>query len=97
MAKESNFIFYYGKECLYCHKMEPLIDKLEKEEGIKFTKKEVWHDLDNRISLESDNQDGSLCGGVPFMFNSDTKKYICGSVEYDKLKAWVLDQSKEDK
>lgn len=95
MKKANKLIFYYGKECPYCHKMMPLVEKLEKEEGIKFTKKEVWHDLGNRVDLEKDNQDGALCGGVPFMFNSDTKKYICGSVEYEKLKDWALGKGDE--
>jgi len=68
--------------------MKPLVEKLEKEEGVKVTKLEVWHNEENaKILQELDN---GKCGGVPFFFNKKTGKWICGAVDYNKLKAWAL-------
>lgn len=41
---ENNLLFFYGTECEHCEKMMPLIERLEKELGIQFTRYEVWHD-----------------------------------------------------
>ena len=43
---------FYGKECGHCKKMEPLIDQLEKELGVKVHKMEVWHDESNEKKWE---------------------------------------------
>ena len=67
--------------------MMPLVDKLEKEEGVKVEKIETWHDSANKKKL--DDIDQGKCGGVPFFWNEETKKFICGSTEYEKLKAWA--------
>ena len=80
-------IQFYGTECVHCHEMDPLVEKLEKEFKIKLEKLEVWHDSKNAALLQK--LDNGKCGGVPFFFNEDTKKFICGSTSYDKLKAWA--------
>jgi len=67
--------------------MEPLIEKLEKEEGIKIERLEVWHNADNlKIMREYDK---GYCGGVPFFYNKKTGKWICGSTTYEKFKEWA--------
>jgi hypothetical protein len=64
------------------------VEKLEKEEGIKVESLEVWHNKENeKRLLEIDN--GELCGGVPFFYNTQTKKFICGETSYDNLKKWA--------
>ena len=30
-----------------------------------------------------------MCGGVPFFYNTQTKKFICGDANYGILKAWA--------
>ncbi len=86
MAKK-RLICFYGTECQHCHEMEPLNYKLEKELKIKLTKLEVWHDSKNAALLKQ--LDKGYCGGVPFYYNENTGKWICGAVPYARLKTWA--------
>lgn len=79
---------FFGTECKHCHEMMPLIEKMEKELGVKVEQLEVWHDSANRAKLDGVN-DVIKCTGVPFFYNAKTKKGLCGAVEYEKLKAWA--------
>ena len=79
---------YYVTECKHCHEMMLLVEKLEKELGVKVEQLEVWHDSANKKKFDEVN-DIVKCTGVPFFFNSKTKKGICGAVDYEKLKAWA--------
>ncbi|MCP6719511.1 MAG: hypothetical protein KJI71_04785 [Patescibacteria group bacterium] len=78
---------FYGKECPHCIKMEPLVKLLEKEEGVKIEKYEVWHNEENAKKMKE--YDKALCGGVPFFFNTNNQDFICGSVNYERLKKWA--------
>ena len=79
---------FYGTECSHCIKMRPLVEKLEKETGVTLEKYEVWHNEENARIMEG--YDTGLCGGVPFFFNMDTKKFICGETDYEGLKDWAM-------
>jgi len=69
--------------------MEPLVERLETEEGVSIGKLEVWHHEANaRIMREYDK---GYCGGVPFFFNKKTGKWICGETDYERLKQWALE------
>ena len=83
----SNLLFFYGEECPHCQHMHGLIERLEKEESVTVSQIEVWHNEENLKILESYDKD--FCGGVPFFFNSETKKWICGEVPYEQLKNWA--------
>jgi len=85
---DSNLLEFYGTECVHCRFMNPLIEKLEAETGMKIKKIEVWHNEDNARLLQQ--LDRGYCGGVPFFFNIKTGKWICGSTSYDKFKEWAL-------
>ncbi len=78
---------FYGKECPHCHEMEPLVDQLQKETGVTVDRLEVWHNDENMKTMEK--YDKNLCGGVPFFFNTETNKFICGEASYDELKTWA--------
>lgn len=78
---------FYGKECPHCHEMEPLVDQLQKETGVMVDRLEVWHNDENMKTMEK--YDKNLCGGVPFFFNTETNKFICGEASYDELKTWA--------
>lgn len=84
---KSPLLFFFGTECTHCHQMLPLIERLEKETGIKVDQLESWNDQENAKLLAS--YDNGLCGGVPFMYNTDSKKFICGKCEYEDLKNWA--------
>ncbi len=78
--------FYYGEECQHCHVMLPLVDKLIAE-GFVIEKFETWHNEDNAEQLIK--ADRGLCGGVPFMINTDSHQFICGATDEKTLRAWA--------
>ena len=87
-SSEEPYLFdFYGEECPPCRQMHPLVDRLEKELGVKVKKLEVWHDEINLEFLQSVDQ--GKCGGVPFFFNKKTGKWICGAASYEELAAWA--------
>lgn len=83
-------IEFYGKECVHCKKMEPLVKRLEEELGIKIKKLEVWHNEKNAKLMEE--LDKGRCGGVPFFINLKTGKWICGATTYEELKKWATEE-----
>jgi len=88
MAEESDLLEFYGTECVHCNEMRPMVEKLEKEIKIKFTRIEVWHNSKNAELLRK--YDKGFCGGVPFFYNKKTEKWICGSTSYENLKRFAL-------
>jgi thiol-disulfide isomerase/thioredoxin len=84
----SHLLEFYGTECPHCVDMHELVEKLEKEENIKIEKFEVWHNKENEKKLLE--IDKNMCGGVPFFYNTESKKFICGSADYEELKKWAL-------
>ncbi len=80
-------IEFFGKECPHCTRMQPLVEQLEKEEGLKLTTYEVWHDKSNQEKMRE--YDKGMCGGVPFFINTATGQFICGESTYEHLKAWA--------
>lgn len=83
---EPYLLEFYGEECPHCKRMDVLVTRLEKETGLQVLKYEVWHNKENEKKLES--FDKGLCGGVPFFYNTKTKKFICGEASYAELEAW---------
>jgi hypothetical protein len=71
--------------------MFPLIDRLKEETGLEVQKVETWHNAENAKKLQE--LDNGKCGGVPFFWNEETKEFICGNTEYDKLKGWATKKS----
>lgn len=84
----SHLLEFYGAECPHCIHMMPLIEQLEKELGLKVEKLETWHNEEN--ANKQGEFDNGLCGGVPFFYNTESKKFLCGSSEYEQLKNWAL-------
>ena len=80
-------INFYGQECPHCVNMAVLLEKLKKETGLVIEDREVWHNLENAKFLKT--CDTNLCGGVPFLYNTETKNYICGESSYEELKEWA--------
>lgn len=81
------FLEFYGQECPHCIKMMPLVEKLEKEEGIKVEKYEIWHNKENAQKMKQYSE--GKCMAVPFFFNTETENFICGEADYEKLKKWA--------
>jgi thiol-disulfide isomerase/thioredoxin len=72
----SHLLEFFGTECPHCVRMHKLVDTFE-----------VWHNKENAKKLEEIDKD--FCGGVPFFYNTESKKWICGEAEYDELKEWA--------
>jgi thiol-disulfide isomerase/thioredoxin len=83
----SHLLEFYGEDCPHCVDMAKLVSKLEKEEGIKIQRFEVWNNAENEKKLLELDKD--LCGGVPFFYNTQNNKFICGEADYKTLKAWA--------
>ncbi len=85
-------IFFYGKECPHCHKMQPLVDKL-KEEGIEVEKLEVWRDEKNAKKMRKFTEKiKKACGGefgVPAYVDEENNRANCGEMPYEELKKWA--------
>ena len=84
----NHLLEFYGTECPHCITMHELVERLEKEEGIKVESMEVWHNKENEKKME-EIECFNDCGGVPFFYNTQTKKFICGADSYDTLKKWA--------
>ncbi len=69
--------------------MAPLVERLEREEGVNVARLEVWHNENNAKLMRE--YDKGYCGGVPFFFNKRTGKWLCGEVDYERLKKWALE------
>jgi hypothetical protein len=69
--------------------VEPLVERLENETGVKVAKLEVWHNEANAKLMRE--YDRGYCGGVPFFYNKKSEKWICGSADYERLKNWALE------
>lgn len=80
-------IEFYGEECPHCAKIAPFLARLEKESGVKIERKEVWHNEANMNEMRE--KDTAMCGGVPFLINTETGASICGEADYDTLKKWA--------
>jgi len=79
--------FFYGEECPHCHSVLPVVDKLIAE-GIQIEKKETWHNEENASLFET--KDKGTCGGVPFFFNDETGKSICGETNEEEIRQWAI-------
>lgn len=67
--------------------MKPLVERLERELGLKFERLETWHDEANAKKFEQLAAD--KCMGVPFFINTDNGEYVCGEASYEELKEWA--------
>lgn len=89
-------LFFYGEECPHCHRMMPLLDRLEAEHGVKFERLETWHDAENARKLKEYDPGGEKCGGVPFFYNTNTQAFVCGEVPYEDLLPLIGDAEEAD-
>jgi len=78
---------FYGETCPHCIAVRPLIERLEKEEGVKVEKYEVWNNKENAKKMQE--YAGGKCMGVSFFVNTETEDVICGEAEYERLKKWA--------
>lgn len=80
-------LYFYGKDCPHCENMNALVKRLEGED-FQFEWMEVFENKNNEaLMVEYDKEQ---CGGVPFLYNTDTGKWLCGETPYLETRAWAL-------
>lgn len=87
---QKRLLFFFGRECGFCHQMMPLVEQAERELGVTFERFETWHNEENAHALTQ--YDKGYCGGVPFLVNTKTGKWICGAVDYGTLAAFAKEE-----
>lgn len=88
MDTDKNLLFFYGDDCPHCVKMDKIVNQLVGE-GFVFKKIEVWNNKENDKFLLSLDCGDDECGGVPFFFNENNGKKLCGEVSYKEMKDWA--------
>lgn len=83
----SHLLEFYGLECPHCEVMHGFVERIKKEEGIEIESIEIWHNKENEKRFLEIDKD--LCGGVPFFYNTKTKKFICGEASYEEFVIWA--------
>ncbi len=69
-------IYFYTEDCQICKEMEPELKKLEEKYDSEILKVNVEEGEDERALFDELALDE--CGGVPFIFNQENYKSICG-------------------
>ena len=86
-------MMFHGRECPHCQVMMPLVERLEREEGLVLEKYEVWHDKANAELMQSYKRIlTSRTGGrllVPAFLNTHSGEAFCGEASYETLKVWA--------
>ena len=82
-----SLLYFYGTDCPHCEKMNFLVKKLEVED-FTFEWLEVYDNKENEAMMIA--YDKNQCGGVPFFFNTETNKWMCGEVGYLEARAWAI-------
>lgn len=90
---KKHLLMFIGTECPHCDVMRPLVAKLAFETGLAIDERDVWKSerdarlLENyRAEIIKSDPD---CDGIPFFYNTNTKKYLCGEANYKSLKNWA--------
>jgi len=87
--KESHLLEFYGSGCPHCESMKPVVEEVEKELKVAFSKLEVWSNEENQKVMQRYSEPiEDACGGmlgVPCFYNTKTKKALCGEVEKKQL------------
>ncbi|MCS7109618.1 MAG: thioredoxin family protein [Candidatus Micrarchaeota archaeon] len=88
------FIEFYGEGCPHCERMKPIIEKVEKETGVKFIKLEIFYNETNRQIMfsyaDSIKRDCEFFG-TPTFYSIKTNRAICGEVSEERLKRFILE------
>lgn len=88
-----HIVEFYGATCSYCHAIEPAVDRLEREDGVRVERLEVWNNAGNAEQMEAlADLYGAECGGnmvVPSFYDPVTGRLICNPGSYERLKEWV--------
>ena len=95
MTGQNSLIMFWGRECPHCHVMMKLVERLEKEENVRFEKLEVWHNQENAKKMRSlSSVIKPACGGelgTTTFYDPFGGVALCGEKPYEELRKWALD------
>ena len=90
---EKNVVMFYGETCPYCQAIIPVVERLEREDGIAVERLEVWHNPENEKRMEALRYlYDEVCEGnmvVPSFHDPRTNRLLCNPGSYERLKEWL--------
>ena len=91
VGMNNHLLVFTGTECPHCDAMRPLFMKLMRDTGIQLEEKDTWASQADFRLMENyqEELDDPDCAGIPFFYNTKTKKHLCGEVSYKKLQEWA--------
>tara|TARA_E500000305_G_C3885624_1_gene171816 strand:+ start:88 stop:633 length:546 start_codon:yes stop_codon:yes gene_type:complete len=85
--KESTLYYFYSIGCTYCHKVEPVVDKLNSQ-GYEIQKIDISDGKNKLFKHEVESKFKLRCG-TPFLIDSDSGNSICGWRDEETIKKWA--------
>ena len=85
--KESTLYYFYSVGCVFCTKVEPIVDKLNSN-GYDIVKLDTTHKANELFKKEIEEKFKIKCG-TPLLVNSDTGNSICGYRDEETIKKWA--------
>lgn len=76
-------IYFYTEDCPICKKIEPELAKIEEQFGGEIMRVNVEEGEDEKALFDELALDE--CGGVPFLYNQENQKSICGFATKEEI------------
>ena len=88
---KSHLLMFTGTECPHCDVMRPLVMKLAHDTALMIEEYDTWKSQAHFRLMENYQREiqDPECDGIPFFYNTKTRKHLCGEVSYKKLKEWA--------
>jgi|10_taG_2_1085330.scaffolds.fasta_scaffold14049_4 thiol-disulfide isomerase/thioredoxin len=85
--KESTLYYFYSQGCGFCKRIEPMVDKLNKD-GYDILKLDLKEKDNKGLKKEIEKKYEFNCG-TPLLVDADTGYNVCGYREEDIVKKWA--------
>lgn len=85
----SNILYFYTKDCEVCRQIDPELRRLEEKHNDVFVRIDVEGGEDEKNLYEELATD--ICPGVPFLYNQENGKYVCGFATPKKIEEALQD------
>lgn len=84
----NEFIFYHGEGCGHCDAVMPFLNDVEKELNVKFIKKEIWNNEENKNEFIQNCE----LKMIPAFFNPENKQVVYRLRNGEEVKNWIKGQ-----
>lgn len=79
----SSILYFYTKDCEMCKAFESALKKFENKHEGELTRVDVEENEETKALFGSLAE--GVCPGVPFMYNQENGKHICGTVHSSEI------------